>query len=125
VEQQRFENLGVFTYSQEEGTPAARLPKHLPDELKQDRRERLMQLQQRIAFERNESRVGSQVDVLLDAPVPDESNAWIGRTASEAPDIDGVVYVSGKDLQAGRFVRSEIVAAHGYDLIAAAVGTPR
>jgi ribosomal protein S12 methylthiotransferase len=125
VEHQRFENLGVFTYSQEEGTPAARLPEHLSEQTKSDRRDRLMQAQQRIAFERNESRVGSQVDVLLDAPVPDEPNAWIGRTASEAPDIDGVVYVSGKGLEAGTFVKSEIVAAHGYDLIAAAVGKPR
>jgi ribosomal protein S12 methylthiotransferase len=125
VEQQRFENLGVFTYSREEGTPAARLPDHLPEQTKSDRRDRLMQIQQRIAFERNESRVGSQVDVLLDAAVPDEPNAWIGRTASEAPDIDGVVYVSGEGLQAGKFVRSEIVATHGYDLIAAAIGKPR
>jgi ribosomal protein S12 methylthiotransferase len=124
VEQQRFENLGVFTYSREEGTPAARLPEHLPEHTKNARRDRLMQAQQRIAFERNESRVGSQVDVLLDAPVPDEPNAWIGRTKSEAPDIDGVVYVTGEGLQAGKFVKSEIVATHGYDLIAAAVGKP-
>ena len=81
--------------------------------------------QQRIAFERNESRVGTQVDVLIVAPVPDESNAWIGRTASEAPDIDGVVYVSGEGLEVGKLVNSEIVAAHGYDLIAAAVDQPR
>jgi ribosomal protein S12 methylthiotransferase len=125
VERQRFEHLGVFTYSREEGTRAARLGEHHSEEIKRARRDRLMQTQQRIVFERNWSRVGRQMDVLLDAPVPGEPNAWIGRTAGDAPDVDSVVYVSGDGLESGKFVRSEIVAAHEYDLIAAAVGTPR
>jgi ribosomal protein S12 methylthiotransferase len=125
VEQQRFEHLGVFTYSLEEGTPAARLPDHVPEEIREARRDRLMRLQQEIVFERNRSQVGSRVDVLLDSQVPDEQNAWVGRTRGDAPDVDGVVYVTGDGLQAGKLVPSEIVAAHGYDLIAAAVGPPR
>jgi ribosomal protein S12 methylthiotransferase len=125
VERQRFEHLGAFTYSLENDTPAARLPDHVPETVKQDRRDRVMQAQQQIVFERNNSMVGRQVDVLIDAQVPEEENAWVGRTAGDAPDIDGVIYVTGEGLETGRFVKSEIVAAHDYDLIAAAVGEPR
>jgi ribosomal protein S12 methylthiotransferase len=125
VERQRFEHLGAFTYSLENDTPAARLPDHVPETVKQDRRDRVMQAQQQIVFERNNSMVGRQVDVLIDAQVPEEENAWVGRTAGDAPDIDGVVYVTGEGLETGRFVKCEIVAAHDYDLIAAAVGEPR
>jgi ribosomal protein S12 methylthiotransferase len=125
VVRQRFEHVGVFTYSREDDTPAARLPGHLPEAVKAERRDRLMQTQQKLVFERNQSQIGRQVDVLLDAQVPGEQDAWIGRTAGDAPDVDGVVYVSGEGLAAGRFVKSEIVAAHDYDLIAAAIGPPR
>ena len=61
----------------------------------------------------------------LDSPVPGESDVWIGRTYAEAPDIDGVVYVTGGGLQAGQIVPCEIVATSEYDLIAAPIGEPR
>ncbi len=124
VERQRFEHLGAFTYSLENDTPAARLSDHVPETVKQDRRDRVMQAQQQIVFERNDSMVGRQVDVLIDAKVPEEQNAWVGRTAEDAPDIDGVIYITGDGLETGRFVKGEIVAAHDYDLIAATVGEP-
>ncbi|MFO0897333.1 MAG: 30S ribosomal protein S12 methylthiotransferase RimO [Pirellulales bacterium] len=125
VAEQKFERLGAFTYSYEPDTPAARLPGHLDDATKEARRERLMELQQRIAFEWNEAQIGQTRDILLDTQVPGEKNAWIGRGAADAPDVDGVVYVSGKKLHAGQIVPSEIVATHGYDLVAAAVGKPK
>jgi ribosomal protein S12 methylthiotransferase len=125
VRQQNFERLGVFTYSFEPDTPAARLPDHVDEAVKEARRGELMQVQQEIALRFNESRVGQSYDVLIDRAVPNEKDAWIGRTYADAPDVDTVVYVTGRGLRPGRIVNSEIVAAHGYDLIGAAVGKPR
>ncbi len=122
VQQQKFERLGVFTYSFEPDTPAARLPDHIPAEVSEARRDRLMQVQQEIAFDWNETQIGRQMDVLLDSPVPDEENAWIGRSYADAPDVDSVTYVTGERLSVGQIVRCEIVAAKDYDLIA--VATP-
>lgn len=123
VSEQRFEHLGVFTYSVEDDTPAAKLPNRVPGKVAQKRFDRLMEVQQQIAFEWTESRVGSQETVLLDSPLPDQEGVWIGRTRFEAPDIDGIVYVSGfedpQQVRVGRMVRCEIVASDGYDLIAA------
>ncbi|HEX4130520.1 MAG TPA: 30S ribosomal protein S12 methylthiotransferase RimO [Pirellulales bacterium] len=125
VRQQRFERLGVFTYSFEPDTPSARLGDQVPEEIRQARRDRLMAEQQRIAFEWNEARIGTHCEALLDMPVPGERDVWIGRTYADAPDVDSVVYVTGKRLKAGQIVPCEIVAAQGYDLAAAAVGAPR
>jgi len=122
VREQRFERMGVFTYSFEPDTPAARLPDHLPEEVKAERRDRLMAVQQEIAFDWNASQLGHRREVLLDSPVPGERDVWIGRTTADAPDVDGVVYVTGKKLRAGKFVPCEIVSAEGYDLVAAPVG---
>jgi ribosomal protein S12 methylthiotransferase len=120
--EQQFERLGVFTYSFEPDTPAARLPDHLPEEVKEERRGRLMAAQQEIAFAWNEAQVGRQLDVILDTAVPGERNAWVGRSYADAPDVDGVVYVSGEGLRPGAIVPCEIVARSDYDLVAAAVG---
>jgi ribosomal protein S12 methylthiotransferase len=125
VRQARFERIGVFTYSNEPDTPSARLPDHLDEETKQARRNRLMESQQQIAFEYNQAQLGQTREVLIDAAVPGEKRAWIGRTQHDAPDIDSVVYVSGKNLKPGQFVDCEIVATKEYDLIGAAVGKPR
>jgi len=124
IGQQRFERLGVFTYSFEPDTPAARLPDHLSEEVKNERRDRLMATQQEIAFEWNDSQMGRRLDVLIDSAVPEEQNAWIGRSYGEAPDVDGVVYVTGERLAVGKLVPCEIVGSSGYDLVAAAVGKP-
>ncbi|HVA50803.1 MAG TPA: 30S ribosomal protein S12 methylthiotransferase RimO [Pirellulales bacterium] len=124
VGQQRFQRVGVFTYSFEADTPSAKISDHLDEETKEARRERLMAVQQEVAFEWNQRQIGRQLDVLIDRPVPEERNAWIGRSYADAPDVDGVVYVSGKKLRPGQIVRCEIVASQEYDLIAAAVGKP-
>jgi ribosomal protein S12 methylthiotransferase len=125
AEQQKFERLGVFTYSFEPDTPAARLPDQLPEDVKNERRDRLMAVQQEVAFRWNESQIGRRVDVLIDRAVPDEKNAWLGRSYADAPDVDGVVYVTGKRLKTGQIVPCEVVATAEYDLVAAAVGPGR
>ncbi|MGI9458202.1 MAG: radical SAM protein, partial [Aeoliella sp.] len=119
VAEQQFERLGVFTYSLEPDTPAARLPHHLDEETKEARRDELMALQQSIAFTFAETRIGSMQDILIDAPVPEEEDVWIGRTVADAPDVDCVAYVTGEGLCPGQIVRCEIVARSDYDLIAA------
>jgi ribosomal protein S12 methylthiotransferase len=125
IAEQRFQRLGVFTYSFEPDTPAARLPDHLSEEVKNERRDLLMEVQQQVAFAWNDAQIGRQLDVLIDAPVPDQVNAWIGRSYANAPDVDGVVYVTGEKLAAGALVPCEIVARSGYDLAAAAIGEAR
>jgi ribosomal protein S12 methylthiotransferase len=125
VHEARFERLGVFTYSLEPDTPAARLPNHLPEEVKDERRGRLMAAQQEVAFAWGDAQVGRTCDVLLDAPVEGERGAWIGRSAADAPDVDCVTFVSGEGLSAGQIVPCEVVARTDYDLVAAAVGEPR
>lgn len=121
VREQQFERLGVFTYSFEPSTPSAKLPGHLPEEVKNERRNRLMEVQREIAFAWNERQIGQIRDVIVDQAVPDGKNAWIGRTTSDAPDVDGVVWLSGKGIRAGDILRSEIVATHEYDLVAARI----
>jgi ribosomal protein S12 methylthiotransferase len=125
VEEQRFERLGAFTYSFEPDTPAARLPNHLPEDVKESRRETLMAVQQQIAFNWNELQMGRQLDVLIDGPVPGERTAWVGRSYADAPDVDGIVYVTGEGLKSGAIVPCEIVASREYDLVAAACGAAR
>jgi ribosomal protein S12 methylthiotransferase len=125
VAEQKFQRLGVFTYSFEPDTPAAKLPDHLSEVVKNERRERLMEVQQRVAFEWNEAQVCRQLDVLIDAAVPDQKNAWVGRSYADAPDVDGVVYVTGERLSVGSIVPCEVVARAGYDLAAAAIGDAR
>ena len=125
VREQKFERLGVFTYSYEPDTPAAKLPDQIPDEVKEERRERLMAIQQEIAFAWNDSQIGRKLDVLIDSAVPGEANAWIGRSYADAPDVDGVVYVTGNEtsgngLKPGAIVPCEIVARQDYDLIGVA-----
>src|SRR5205823_5160800 len=127
VEKHRFERMGVFTYSLEPDTPAAKLPDHVPGEIMEARREQLMQLQQQIAFARNEQQIGRTLDVILDQPVEGEKNVFVGRSAADAPDVDGLVFVTGdkQKLRTGDIVPVEIVATREYDLIAVAAGKPR
>ncbi|MGE5194438.1 MAG: 30S ribosomal protein S12 methylthiotransferase RimO [Deltaproteobacteria bacterium] len=119
VEETRFERMGVFTYSLEPGTPAVKLDGHLPEEVKDARRERLMELQQQIAFEFGDSLVGYELDVLIDAQIDD--GAWIGRSFADAPEIDGAVYVKGTGLAPGDFLPVEIEARQDYDLVGSVV----
>jgi ribosomal protein S12 methylthiotransferase len=127
VEKHRFQRMGVFTYSLEADTPAAKLPDHVPAAIAEERRDRLMELQQQTAFARNEAQIGRTIDVILDQPVEGEKNVWLGRGAADAPDVDGLIFVTGDRhrLQAGDIVPVEIVATQDYDLIGVAAGNPR
>ena len=125
VAERKFERLGVFTYSFEPDTPAARLPGHFDDETKEARRERVMEAQQQVAFAWNEAQVGRTWEVLLDAPLAGEENVWLGRSYADAPDVDGVVFVTGEGLAAGQIVPCEIVATSDYDLVGVPVGPAR
>ncbi|QDU80813.1 Ribosomal protein S12 methylthiotransferase RimO [Polystyrenella longa] len=115
VRDQHFERVGVFTYSLEPGTPAERLPDHLPEDIKQRRYDELMEVQQEIAFEHADSWVGYELDVIIDEQVEDD--LWVGRTFADAPEIDSLVYVRGEDLQIGQLVPVEILQRQDYDLI--------
>ncbi len=127
VQRHRFERMGVFTYSFESDTPSAKLPDHVTAAVSDARRERLMQVQQEIAFEFNQGLVGTRAEVILDMPHPDQPGVWVGRSAADAPDVDGLVFVTETDhpLATGKIVECEFVHSTGYDLVAAAVGAPR
>jgi ribosomal protein S12 methylthiotransferase len=125
VRDAKFERCGVFPYSREPGTPADRLPDHLPDEVKRRRVDRLMAVQQQVAFDWSRAQVGRDIEVIIDGPDPEVPNHWLGRSYADAPDIDGLVRVKGKGLGAGDLVRVKVTAADGYDLVARALGPAR
>jgi ribosomal protein S12 methylthiotransferase len=118
IKEARFERLGVFPYSFEPDTPATRLDGHLPEAVKEERRQQLMQVQQELAFEWSRRQVGRELEVIVDAPDPEVPNHALARSYADAPDIDGVVRVKGKNLHAGDLVRVKVTAADGYDLAA-------
>ncbi len=124
VQATKFERLGVFPYSLEPDTPAAKLAEHVADAVKVERRDRVMAAQQPIAFAFNESLVGRELDVLIDGPAPGVKHLWLGRTFADAPDVDGVTYVRGANLEPGDLVACEIVATEGYDTVAQAGPQP-
>jgi len=124
VTRAKFERLGVFTYSIEPDTPAAKLPDHLPERIKKERRKRLMAIQQQNAFEWCGSQVGKTLDILIDKPFDLDKNVWIGRSYADAPDVDSSVYVTGQPgtpIHEGDLIPVEIVAFQDYDLVGAAV----
>jgi len=117
VEETQFERMGVFPYSLEPGTPAVKLPDHLPESVKLERRDALMELQQEIAFGWGEKMVGYELDCLIDSPA-DEEGVFVGRTFADAPEIDGTVLIQADNLAAGQMVPVTILEAQEYDLIA-------
>ena len=125
VQARRFERAGVFTYSLEPGTPAVKLDGHLPEEVKQERRNRLMETQQEIALDWSRKQIGAQMEVIIDGPDPEVPNHVLARSQADSPDIDCLVRVKGKGLNAGDLVTVKITAADGYDLVGRAVGSAR
>ena len=112
----RFERLGVFTYSQEEDTPAYNLPNQVKEEAKENRRDKVMELQRSISEDIMMSKVGKIFNVLIEEFC--EDNTYIGRTYMDSPEIDGVVYVnSSKELSLGDFVEIKITDYLEYDLV--------
>src|SRR5262249_3798921 len=119
---QRFERVGVFPYSVEPGTPASRLEGHLAEAVKVERRNRLMEAQQGIAFDWSRRQIGRELDVLVDGPDPEVPNYVLARSYADAPDIDALVRLKGKALHPGDLVRAKVTAADGYDLVGRAIG---
>lgn len=114
VERHEFDHVGVFTFSPEEGTPAFNLPNPVPQAVMDDRRDRLMALQQPISLRRNQAQVGQVMDVLIEQEHPG-SGLKIGRSARFAPEVDGLVYVQG-EARLGSLVPVLITDAEAYDL---------
>jgi ribosomal protein S12 methylthiotransferase len=121
----QFERVGVFPYSVEPGTPAVRLDGHLSEELKLERRHRLMEVQQEIAFTWSRRQVGRNCEVIIDGPDPEIPNHFLARSHADAPEIDAVVRVKGKNLRSGDIVPVKVTAADGYDLAGRAIGPGR
>ncbi len=117
VDEMEFERLGVFAYSQEEDTPAAGFENQVPEEVKESRRDEIMELQQEIAFDQSEAMVGRILDILIEGKVADE-NAYVGRTYMDAPNVDGLIFLNTQEqLMSGDFVRVKVIGALEYDLI--------
>ena len=113
----RFDRVGCFVYSAEEGTPAAALPAQVAVEVAEERARLVQETQDRLAWARQDALLGSIQEVLIDGPSQDPAFAWEGRTAAQAPEIDGVVYVRDRELTAGLRAPVEIVEVDGYDLV--------
>lgn len=117
VRKMRFDHLGVFTYSREEGTAADLMEGHIDEEEKERRRDEVMQLQQEISFERADSMCGRTLEVMIEGRLP-EDDVYIGRTCMDAPEIDGYIFMDADRMRmSGDFVRAEVMQANGYDLI--------
>lgn len=117
VEDMRFDRLGVFAYSPEEGTEAAEMENQVDENIKEERRNELMSIQQDIAFEMSESRIGREMLVMIEGKLADE-NAYVGRTYMDAPGVDGNIFITtDADLMTGDFVKVKVTGAVEYDLI--------
>ncbi|WP_166237844.1 30S ribosomal protein S12 methylthiotransferase RimO [Paenibacillus turpanensis] len=121
VQEMKFDRMGVFAYSKEEDTPAARLPDQVADEVKEWRANTLMEIQRGISSQVGERLVGQEIDVLLER-YDGRNDIYIGRSQYDAPEIDGEVFVKGKDLKLGDFCRVKVTHAFEYDLSGVAVG---
>ena len=113
----RFDRLGVFTYSPEEGTPSPDFPDQIDAETAAERATIVQDAHDVVAFERNAKLVGAVVDVLVDGPSEDPVFAWEGRTAGQAPEIDGVVYLRDRAATPGRFARVRIAEVEGHEFV--------
>ena len=117
VDEMEFDRLGVFTYSPEEDTPAAGMPDQIPEEIKEERRDEIMELQQEISYDKGTDRIGQELLVMIEGKVADES-AYIGRTYGDAPKVDGYIFVqTGELLMTGDFAKVRVTGALEYDLI--------
>ncbi len=117
VKEMRFDRLGVFPYSPEEGTGAAKMKGQIPFFIKNMRRNTIMKLQQEIAFEKATEMIGKTVDVLIEGKLP-EDGVFIGRTYKDAPNVDGMIFInSDRELITGDIIKARVTDSHEYDLI--------
>jgi ribosomal protein S12 methylthiotransferase len=118
VDAAAFDNVGVFTFSDEEGTGAWGLPGRVPARVKEARRRKLMSAQRRLSLRRNRARVGERAEVLVEGVHPDSDLLLRGRLSTQAPEIDGQVIINDGAAEPGSFVTCEVTEAHPYDLVA-------
>lgn len=117
VQEMQFDRLGVFSYSREEDTPAAEMPDQVDEEIAQERRDVIMQMQQEIAFQKTQKQIGRVLDVMVEGRLP-EDGVYITRTYMDAPEVDGYVFVASDwNLMSGDFLTVKITGADEYDLI--------
>ena len=117
VEKIKFDRLGAFTYSQEEGTPAARMQDQIDEEIKLERKNAIMELQKDISAQMCELSVGKVLKVIIEGRLAEDTNVYCGRSEKDAPDIDAMVFVrSEEELLTGEFVNVQITEAGDYDL---------
>jgi ribosomal protein S12 methylthiotransferase len=118
VREMKFERLGVFTYSKEDNTPAAKLKPQVTAKVKKQRQKEIMKLQQGIVFDRTASLESNTYDVLVEGKIADEENVYIGRTYMDAPNVDGFIFLnSNYELISGDLVKATVTGAKGYDLL--------
>jgi len=119
IADQKFDRVGVFTYSQEDGTEAAKMDGQVPDEVKQERQAELMELQAQISADRLARHKGEILEVLVDGPSQEHELVKVGRTARQAPDVDGVVFLdkAPEELQAGMFAQVKITQTTAHDMV--------
>jgi ribosomal protein S12 methylthiotransferase len=124
VKEMRFDRLGCFTYSQEEDTVAGEMPDQIDEDIKEKRRDEIMELQQEIVFEAARNRVGQTVSVVIEGRITDDDEdeygyTYVGRTFMDAPDVDGYIFIMDVpyDLMSGQFVEVKITGSNDYDLV--------
>ena len=117
-----FDRLGAFTYSAEEGTPAAEMPDQVPQEQKEEWQTDVMELQEEVIFDKNEAMKGTVLYAFIEGQVADENNTYVGRTYRDAPNVDGYIFINtDEELLTGDIVKVEVTGAYEYDLIATIV----
>ena len=115
----KFDRLGVFTYSREDGTPAYNMPNQIDEEIKQQRKDYILDLQKNISAEICESFIGKELEVIVEGKLADEDEVYCARSYRDCYEIDGFVFFnSNEDLLAGDFYRVKVTSAGDYDLIA-------
>ena len=117
VEETRFDRLGVFCYSREDGTPAAEMPDQVSERIKRERHKKLMRTQARVSFKHNRTLVDSEEDVLVEGYSEETELLLKGRSSRQAPDVDGLVYITAGNANVGDIVRLKITDSSDYDLI--------
>jgi ribosomal protein S12 methylthiotransferase len=124
VKEMKFDRLGCFTYSQEEDTVAGEMPDQIDEDIKEQRRDEIMELQQEIVFEAARNRVGQTVSVVIEGRITDDDEdeygyTYVGRTFMDAPDVDGYIFIMNVpfDLMSGQFVEVKITGSNDYDLV--------
>jgi len=117
IKETKFERLGVFTYSPEEGTKAFNFSQQIPERVKEERFQQVMELQQEVAKEVNSKFLAKTLDVLIDEKSDNDKNIYLGRTPYDAPEVDGLVYVTTKKAKPGDIVKVKITDTYEYDLV--------